>query len=520
MPAETPHQPGHQEALDNAVRVSRTHRAVRACMMTTADRDHALRIVRDTAINCQVPLRHFSVVSRRRYDPSRMNWVTEPHQGESTSYDLLRAASELRDGGIVILEDCAAQLRDEGGDQRMRARLAQLLSADEPSPGLVLVFLEPPAFARHLPATLADQFLRIEVAHPRREELETIARDALALSNHMEGRAVDVERIQSDARTLGTGLVGLTRTAARDCLRDALIQDADDIPAANRRLQIRKAAQLRRELAMNILDPDDAEMPIGLDRLEEFLHISRHRILASGQDRSKGILMIGPPGTGKTLLARAIGRQVGLPVVEFRISALMNSLLGETERRFAQAFDTLAAMSPNVVFIDEIEKAFGDSTDRDGGTMMRCTGALLSWLQDNPNPNFIVATSNSLRRMGEIGLTMSRSGRFDRMFFVDVPNRKSRCRMIRRWIGNAFPNADTVADDLARRTERFSGADLFDVVKLARMHAEAHGIPLAEEHLSTQIERKRLRAQALYDEFQGLRQWGRIYCDPAGSTDD
>jgi len=86
------------------------------------------------------------------------------------------------------------------------------------------------------------------------------------------------------------------------------------------------------------------------------------------------------------MLARAIGNVVGLPVVQFRISALMNSLLGETERRFAQAFSALEAMSPNVVFIDEIEKAFGESSERDGGTMMRCTGALLSWLSDNTTP--------------------------------------------------------------------------------------------------------------------------------------
>jgi SpoVK/Ycf46/Vps4 family AAA+-type ATPase len=178
-----------------------------------------------------------------------------------------------------------------------------------------------------------------------------------------------------------------------------------------------------------------------------------------GPERAKGILLIGPPGTGKTMLARAIGKLVKLPVVEFRISSLMNSLLDETERRFAQAFQTLAAMSPNVVFIDEIEKAFGDSSERDGGTMMRYTGALLSWLSDNPHPNYIVATSDSLRRMGEIGLTMTRSERFDAAFFVDVPGILARQRMLETWLKGRIKNPGA-AEELASLIEKFSGADI------------------------------------------------------------
>jgi len=218
------------------------------------------------------------------------------------------------------------------------------------------------------------------------------------------------------------------------------------------------------------------------------------------------------------MLARAVGRVVGLPVVEFRISSLMNSLLGETERRFAQAFATLEAMAPNVVFIDEIEKAFGDSSERDGGTMMRCTGALLSWLSDNPYPNFIVATSNSLRRMGEIGLTMTRSERFDASFFVDVPSLESRSSMLERWLTGVVDDPSATAKRFAEVTEKFSGADLRSIVKQAIARAEHSKSSLTSDHLAQEMERKSMRVIALYDEFQELRRWGQMYCDPAGPT--
>lgn len=339
------------------------------------------------------------------------------------------------------------------------------------------------------------------------------------MAAHRSQRAVGVERIQGEAARLASGVVGLTRSAARDALRDALAVDPTDFDTAAERLQERKARHLSRELAMNVLDTTSVEQPIGLAYLLEHVMIAKSRMRVTGKDRARGVLLIGPPGTGKTMLARSIGRLVELPVVEFRISALMNSYLGQTERLFAQAFATLEAMAPAVVFIDEIEKAFGESSERDGGTMMRATGALLSWLSDNPYPNFIVATSNNLRRMGEVGMTMTRAERFDTAFFVDIPSRDSREAMLNRWLEGRVTEPPALARALADATDKFSGADLRSLVKQAEARADHMCQPLTLEMLRHEAERKRLRAVALYDEFHDLRTWGRLHCDPAGPTD-
>lgn len=507
------------DELARVVQAACATKRVRAALFTTRDRDQALSVIKEAVTRTGRALFHFTVAARRRYDAAQLQWDIAGGPSPDTA-GLLRAAQEIRGGGVVVVEDCAAHLRDDSGNSATRMQLAHMLSAETTHEGLVLVFLEPPEAAGHLPSMLGDQFVRLEVPYPRSEELVAIAREEIASAVHRAKVQLEVARIQTEATNLSAGLVGLTRSAARDALRDALAPDLLDFDSAFARLQDRKAHQLQRDLAMRVLSTNDVEEPVGLDYLVEHLHIVRDKLRVTGPGRARGILLIGPAGTGKTMLARSIGRLVGLPVVEFRIAALMNSLLGETERRFSQAFATLEAMSPNVVFIDEIEKAFGDSSERDGGTMMRCTGALLSWLSDNPNPNFIVATSNNLARMGEIGLTMTRSERFDSAFFVDVPTLRSRTEMLSRWLVGRFADVTEAATRVAEQTEQFSGADLRSLVKHAADRAEYLGTPLTIELLLEQAKRKRMRAITMYTEFEKLRRWGRMFCDPAGPMDE
>ena len=504
--------------LARVIEASRVAEATRVCLLATRDRDHAMHVVKDAVSRTGRPLYHFTVAGRYHYDVKAFAWTVV--STESTDAPALLAhAEELKGGGVVVFEDCLSGLDDRNGNQRMRMLLARLLSAETRMEGLVLVFLEPPAAETHLPSILADQFVRLEVPYPRAHELEDIASKEVAAATSLSGQTIEPEQARRNGAWLATGLVGLTRSAARDALRDALAPDPGDLDGGFARLQRRKRDQLHRDLAMNVLDTSDVEEPVGLEYLIDHLNVGRDRMRSFGADRARGVLLIGPPGTGKTMLARAIGRLVDLPVVDFRISSLMNSYLGETERRFARAFDTLEAMAPNVVFIDEIEKAFGGSSERDGGTMMRCTGSLLTWLSENPYPNFIVATSNSLERMGDIGLTMTRSERFDAAFFVDVPSHGARRAMLERWLANTMPDPPMAAEELAAVTEKFSGADLRSAVKQATSRAEHERRALTIEHLKTEMERRRMRTLALHDTFNDLRRWAGNFCEPAGPTD-
>ncbi|MEQ1778967.1 MAG: hypothetical protein ABL863_10545, partial [Nitrosomonas sp.] len=124
------------------------------------------------------------------------------------------------------------------------------------------------------------------------------------------------------------------------------------------------------------------------------------------------------------------------------------------------------------------------------------------------------------RRMGEIGLTMTRSERFDAAFFVDVPGLSARMQMLTQWLDEHIEDTAEIVGEIAAMTEKFSGADLRSVVKQAMFRASHENQPLTIDRLKHEVDRKRARAIALYDEFRQLREWGMRYCDPASSVND
>lgn len=178
-------------------------------------------------------------------------------------------------------------------------------------------------------------------------------------------------------------------------------------------------------------------------------------------------MLVGMPGCGKSLVAKATSRPFEVPLLRLDIGKLLGKYVGESEANFRQAIKIAEAVSPCILWIDEIEKAFAGigETDGGGGVTTRLFGSFLTWLQEKENTVFVVATANDISQFPPEFL---RKGRFDELFSVDFPNDEEREKIFEIHLqkrGKSPQNIDININTLATQTERFSGADIEAVVK-------------------------------------------------------
>jgi SpoVK/Ycf46/Vps4 family AAA+-type ATPase len=194
----------------------------------------------------------------------------------------------------------------------------------------------------------------------------------------------------------------------------------------------------------------------------------------------KGVLFVGVQGCGKSLAAKFIAKQWQLPLLKLDAGRLYEKYVGESEKNFRRATEVAEAMAPVVLWIDEIEKAFasGTSSDADGGLSQRLFASFLTWLQEKKEGVFVVGAANDVTRMPP---ELLRKGRFDEIFFVDLPSRDERMEIMR--IHLRLRKQDPAQFDvgaIADATEGFSGAEIEQVV-IAALYKSLH----AKQPLST-----------------------------------
>ncbi|EDT16080.1 AAA family ATPase [Clostridium perfringens] len=225
----------------------------------------------------------------------------------------------------------------------------------------------------------------------------------------------------------------------------------------------------------------------GLENLKSWLYrkakvfSSLDKAIKFGVDIPKGIMIVGMPGCGKSLTAKATARLFEMPLVRLDIGRLLGKYVGESEENMRNALKLSESISPCVLWIDEIEKAFsGVGSDGGSDVTTRLFGQFLTWMQEKENSVFIVATANDISRIPPEFL---RKGRFDELFFVDLPNDEERRKIMEIHIKKRNKwNRDINVIPLIKKTEGFNGADLEAVVKDTIENAFING----EEKITTE----------------------------------
>ena len=367
-----------------------------------------------------------------------------------------------------------------------------------------------------LPPELEPLATRFEMRLPNDAALAKLLREeAFAYSREHAGRRVEIDAAAQ--RAVLRHLRGLAlhdaRRIARELIHDNGRIDPDDIA----RVQRAKFELLGRG-GVIALEPDVAQMDqiAGLHRLKRWIEQRRAVFVADtppkGLDRPRGMLLLGVQGAGKSLAAKACAGGFGVPLLRLDFGALYNKYHGETERNLRDALATADAMSPCVLWCDEIEKGLATS-DSDDGVSRRVLGTLLTWMNERRVPVFLVATANDVSRLPPEFL---RKGRFDEIFFVDLPEEAARREAFAIHLRRREHAPEGFElDRLAAASAGFSGAEIEQAIVSALYDAHADGVRLATPQILSTLAQTRPLSVLMAEQVQQLRDWARERCVPA-----
>jgi len=252
----------------------------------------------------------------------------------------------------------------------------------------------------------------------------------------------------------------------------------------------------------------------GLQNLKDWLHRRARAFTAEahafGLPEPRGLLLLGVQGCGKSLTAKAIASQWALPLLRLDMGRVFSGLVGSSEENLRRAIRVAESAAPAVLWLDEIDKALSGSASSnvsDGGTTARVLGTFLTWLQEKTAPVFVVATAN---RVEGLPPELLRKGRFDEIFFIDLPDAAEREEILRIHLtrrGRKPESFDLAA--LAARAEQFSGAELEQAVVEGLHAAFDVRTQLADGHLAQAISETVPLAVTLREEISRIRDWAR-----------
>lgn len=393
----------------------------------------------------------------------------EGSRDPSVALDFIRERARGGAPALWIMRDFPAWIGGQGGAATLR-QLRNLVRA-LPDAALGnrqgLAVLSP---AGEVPPELADHATVIEWPLPDRDEIGEVL-DAAMLSG---GEKIEPLNGRRDAAI--DSAVGLTEGEAVACFNRSLVQLRRIDPAI---VAKEKRRVIARERMLEWYDP----LPGGLDAvggLENLKQWLRARAAAFspaarayGLPSPKGALIVGIPGTGKTLTAKATATAWGVPLIRMDLGALKSKFVGDSEANIRKAFKVIEAVGRCVVWLDEIEKAMQGATSgsSDGGTSADQLGAILSWMQDRSSEAFVIATANDVSALPP---ELLRKGRFDEMFFVDLPTNTERAQIAFATL-QAFGRDPNALDCgvIADATEGFTGAEIAAIIPEAMFAAFA-----------------------------------------------
>ena len=478
-------------------------------VIETSDEKRMLNLLRSIAIagigDSYVPLFRWTVTDGLQ----RLDIELEPQLHNAEPADVLKHIRAVDKPGIYALLDFHPYLSDP-----VNVRLIKDICVRYADNARQLILI---SHKVELPTELDSFTARFDLALPSESQREGIIRRvASEYANENPGA-----RVQTDPKAyqlLIQNLAGLTDRDTEKLARNAVFQDGaitkSDIPVV---MQAKYELLNRGGILQFEYDTAKFSDVGGLQRLKEWLALRKPAFDATDSpthlDRPKGILLIGVQGCGKSLAAKATAGVFGVPLLRLDFATLYNKYHGETEKNLRESLNMADVMSPCVLWIDEIEKGLA-GRGGETGTTQRVLGSFLTWMAEKTNAVFVVATANDISSLPP---ELVRKGRFDELFFVDLPG-----LVVRKQIFNIHLRSreqDTTLIDLdrvAEAAEGFSGAEIEQAIVASLYAAHAQKSELDTQIILDELQRTRPLSVVMSEKVSQLRQWAEartVPCD-------
>lgn len=373
------------------------------------------------------------------------------------------------------------------------------------------------------------------------EQWDILYKNTKTRKNFMPINSDERERIVQAAR-------GLTTDEAENAFAKAIVQahNATDPIKISTLVMKEKALAVRKSGLLEYLEtPETLDDIGGMQVLKEWSRVREKAFSLKAREfglpSPKGIVLVGPPGCGKSLAAKALSGVFGVPLIKFEMSRVLAGLVGESERNMRSALAQIDAVGNAVVWIDEMEKAFAgvvSGGSHDSGVSSRVFGTFITWMQEKSGPAFIAAAVN--RREG-MPPELMRKGRFDEIFYVGLPDEQAREEIFKIHLAkfsrsSTHPNRMQLIDedgdptfsldDLIKKTDQFSGAEIEEAIKSAMYTAfdrlAVDGMDKVQNHFEFFLARAIDNTVPLYksqrEELDKMSEWAKKYAIDANGA--
>ncbi|WP_017471412.1 AAA family ATPase [Amphibacillus jilinensis] len=497
--------------------------------ISTWEEDRVIRDIQNICSNAQL-----IKTVRKVYTWTVTEGLTdEDHLTINNTTQPLRALEQIErveEPSVFILKDFHIYLGGENRqpDYTIIRRIRDLVSVIENSPFHKNVIFISPSFP--IPMELQKDIMIVDYGLPTYIEIKKVLHQMIQMNKGNDRITVDLD--QADEEKLVKAALGLTMQEAENAFALSMVTDGRlDINSVDHVLEEKQQIIQKNGLLEYIPHEPSMKDVGGLENIKRWLSRRNNSWMESaseyGLPAPKGILLTGIPGCGKSLIAKAVSSLWKLPLLKLDIGKIYSGLVGSSEENMREAIHTAEAISPSILWIDELEKGLGGANGSgDSGTSSRIFGTLLTWMQEKTNPVFVVATANNIQSLPP---ELLRKGRFDEIFFVDLPTKREREAIFKihltKRLTSEKVSGDLTADDalfshFSSLSEGFIGAEIEQAIISGLFEAYAEQRHLRVADIEKAIEQTVPLSITQAEQIRSLREWANVRAVAATPKDD